>query len=65
MENPYPRLHALAARGPVQKGDLRIEFGLPPFPFWADLQSYMVFGTEAVSKVYFDWQRFSNIIMKP
>jgi cytochrome P450 len=64
VDDPYPRFEAIRARGNVQQGDLRAEFGLEPFFFWKDLPSYMLFGYEAVSKAYLDAGTFSNGIMQ-
>ena len=49
VDDPFPRLHQLAARGAVQKGDLREQFRLAPFGLFADLPSYMIFGYDAVT----------------
>lgn len=64
VDDPWPKLHELAAHGPVQPGDLRRQFGLAPFDLFADLPSYMVFGHEAVGKAYIDGATFSNAIMQ-
>src|SRR5512139_1030366 len=61
--DPWPRFHELAARGPVQNGSLREEFGLEEFSLWSDLPSYMVFGAEAVTKAYLKAPTFSNEIL--
>ncbi|SKC02675.1 cytochrome P450 [Sphingopyxis flava] len=61
--DPWPRFHELAARGPVQVGSLREQFGLEEFALWSDVPSYMVFGTEAVTKAYLKAPTFSNEIM--
>ncbi|TWH87131.1 cytochrome P450 [Novosphingobium taihuense] len=63
IEDPWPRFHELAARGPVQVGSLREAFGLEEFSLWSDLPSYMVFGAEAVTKAYLKAPTFSNEIM--
>jgi cytochrome P450 len=64
VDDPFPQLHALHRAGAVQKGDLREVFGLQPFPFWKDYPSWMVFGYDAVSRVYGDAQTFSSAIMQ-
>ena len=64
VDDPFPRLHQLAARGAVQKGALREQFGLAPFGLFADLPSYMIFGYDAVTAAYADAEAFSNGIMQ-
>jgi cytochrome P450 len=59
----WPRLHELEGNGAVQKGDARAAFGVPPFPFWTHLPSYMLFGYDNVSKAFFDGATFSSTIM--
>ena len=63
VDDPYPRIHAMHRRGTVHKGDIRREFGLQQFPFWADYPSYMVFGYETVARVFGDAETFSNTIL--
>jgi len=60
VDDPYPKFHALHRTGTVLKGDVRRTFGLQPFPFWADYPSWMVFGYEAVARVFSDAATFSN-----
>ena len=64
VDDPWPKIHELAAQGPVQQGDIRAKFGLAPFALWGGLPSYMVLGHEAVSKAYMDGATFSNAIMQ-
>lgn len=64
VDDPFPRIHELAARGAVQEGDIRAEFGLEPFPFWSEFPSFMLFGHDAVSKAYLDAKSFSSAIMQ-
>ena len=62
VDDPYPQIHALHRKGTVLKGDMRREFGLQPFPIWADYPSWMVFGYDAVARVFGDTETFSNAI---
>jgi len=64
LDDPFPRIHKLAAEGPVKKGDLREEFGLPAFPIWSQFPSYMLFGYETITKAYMNASAFSNGIMQ-
>jgi len=64
VDDPYPKIHALHRKGTVLEGDMRREFGLQPFPFWADFPSWMVFGYEAVARVFGDAAVFSNKIKR-
>lgn len=63
IADPWPRFHEMAARGAVQAGSLREQFGLEEFSLWSELPSYMVFGTEAVTQAYLDASTFSNEIL--
>ena len=63
VDDPYPQFHALHRKGTVLEGDVRQEFGLPMFPFWANYPSnWMVFGYDAVARVFGDGETFSNAI---
>ena len=62
VDDPYPQFHILHRKGTVLKGDMRREFGLEPFPFYADYPSWMVFGYETVARVFGDAGAFSNAI---
>lgn len=64
IDDPFPLIHEIHQRGTVQKGDLRVEFGLAPFAMWSDLPSYMVLGHAAVTKAYLNAGAFSNEIMQ-
>jgi len=62
VDDPYPQIHALHRTGTVLKGDMRRAFGMQPFPFYADYPSWMVFGQEAVTRVFGDGATFSTSI---
>jgi cytochrome P450 len=64
VDDPYPTIHKLHARGTVHRGDLREQFGLQPFTLWSDLPSVMVLGHDLVERVYADGATFSNAIMQ-
>ena len=62
--DPYPQFRAMLEQGTVQKGDLRVAFGMPTFPIWDKFPSYLVFGYEATSAAFSDAPSFSNSVMK-
>ena len=64
VDDPYPQFHAMHRRGTVLEGDVRGAFGLSEFPFWANYPSWMVFGYDAVCRVFGDGATFSSTIMK-
>jgi len=65
VDDPYPKFHALHRSGTVLKGDLRLAFGLQPFPFWTAYPSWIVSGYDSVARVYGDAETFSSSIWRP
>lgn len=60
VDDPYPRLHELRSAGSVHSGDIRQVFGLEPFPFWRQHDSFMIFGFEPASSAMLNARNFSN-----
>ena len=65
VPNPYPDLHALAARGAVQEGDLRKMWGLAADGTAGGERLYLVFGYNEVREVLTNAEAFSNDYYKP
>lgn len=61
IEDPYPKVLALAARGPVLKGALHDLMGLKPqhHLHW-DAPGYSAFSFAAVNQVFLDGETFTN-----
>ena len=59
-DDPYPRIHELAAKGPVVKGSYREHFTEVPDVQLAGLDHYMVLGYEAVQYVLTHPETFTN-----
>jgi cytochrome P450 len=59
-DDPYPTIHALAAQATVHKGAYRNLFTTIRDHNMADLEHYMVFGYEAVTRVLTEPQTFTN-----
>lgn len=58
--NPYPKIAALRAKGPVHKADYREFMGLPADLTSSDVQHYIVVGYDEVGRSLGDPATFSN-----
>lgn len=57
--DPYPRIAALRAAGPVHEGSYRAMMGLPD-PLMPDRKTFTVVGTDEITAAFTDTARFSN-----
>ena len=62
--DPYPQLTELRRKGSVQAGDVREHFGAPLDQTMMDMQSYMVFGFDAVHEVLGDAATYSSRVFE-
>lgn len=61
--DPYPRIHALRAKGTVLPGSYRENMGYSTF--YPGVQAFTILGSKAVEQVLTDTARFSNAAYRP